>query len=176
MNNVTKDLFMDIYQPVGDIAAKRPLIIFIHGGGFYQGNRKEGRDICMVFTNYGFASASIDYRLIDVPLTDSVTVAEGMIHAISDAKAAIRFFVEDAATTDTYKIDTNYIFISGGSAGGITAAQVAYLDPSDTIPNYISNLLSGNGGLQYKYGLRHTNKRSDQLFRRYVAQRMYKHR
>lgn len=65
---------------------------------------------------------------------------------MSDAKAAIRFFVEDAAANNIYKIDTNYIFVVGGSAGGITASQVAYLNPTDNIPTYFLNLISNNGG------------------------------
>lgn len=148
LNNVSQNLLMDIYQPNADPAPKRPLIIYVHGGGFVQGTRQEGLGYCLVFAYKGFVTATIDYRLIDVPLAsaDSTTIATGLIQAISDAKAAIRFFVEDAATANIYKIDTNYIFIAGGSAGGIIASQVAYLDTTDNIPTYFSNLLATNGG------------------------------
>jgi acetyl esterase/lipase len=40
MNNVLHDLIMDIYQPGADTALKRPLIIFIHGGGFVSVDRQ----------------------------------------------------------------------------------------------------------------------------------------
>ena len=148
MNNVSQNLLMDIYQPKADLAPKRPLMIYIHGGGFVQGTRKEGLSYCSIFAYKGFVTATIDYRLIDVPLisADSITIATGLIQAISDAKAAIRFFVEDAATNNIYKVDTNYIFIAGGSAGGITASHVAYLDTADNIPSYFSDLLVANGG------------------------------
>ena len=146
MNNVQQDLFMDVYEPAGDTATKRPLILYIHGGGFYQGSRQEGIGLCMLFAYKGFVTATIDYRLIDVPLTDSLVVAEGMIQAISDAKAAIRYFVEDAAGNNLLKVDTNLIFVAGGSAGGITANQIAYLDAGDAIPAYFQNLLNNNGG------------------------------
>lgn len=148
MNNVLDTLMMDIYQPHSDVAPKRPLIIIIHGGGFTIHNRQEYAPLCHYFAYKGFVTATIDYRLIDVPLVDSLTITEGMVKAMSDAKAAIRFFVEDAATTNTYRIDTNYIFIEGGSAGGMIACQTAYLDPTDSIPAYIMNLITANGGFK----------------------------
>lgn len=30
----TENLLLDIYQPAGDCEARRPVIVFIHGGGF----------------------------------------------------------------------------------------------------------------------------------------------
>jgi para-nitrobenzyl esterase len=148
LNNVQQNLIMDIAQPVGDFAPKRPLLIYIHGGAFIGGDRSEGTNFCLAFARKGFVTATIDYRLVDVPLAtaDSLTLAEGLIQAISDAKAAIRFFVQDAATANTYRVDTNYIFLSGLSAGAITANHVAYLDPTDNIPSYFLNLITNNGG------------------------------
>ncbi len=35
-----RPLYMDVYQPVGDTAQQRPLIILAHGGSFMHGNRK----------------------------------------------------------------------------------------------------------------------------------------
>jgi para-nitrobenzyl esterase len=148
MNNISKNLIMDIYKPNGDTASKRPLLLFIHGGGFVSGSRLDNSSGCKNFALMGYVTATIDYRLIDVPLVDSFTVTKGMIQAVSDAKAAVRFFVQDAATANLYKVDTNNIFIAGTSAGGITASQLAYLDPGDNIPTYISNLISANGGFK----------------------------
>src|ERR1041385_7457024 len=91
MNHVSQNLIMDIYQPKPDLAAKRPLIVFIHGGGFVGGSRKDMTNISIIFAAKGFVTATIDYRLIDITPTDSLDVAEGMIEAVSDAKAAVRF-------------------------------------------------------------------------------------
>ena len=146
MNQVLQNLKMDIFEPKNDTATKRPLAVFIHGGGFMWGTRQETFSLCMLFALKGYVTATCDYRLIDVPLVDSLTVTEGMVQAVSDAKAAVRSFVEDAATNNKYRIDTNYIFISGVSAGGVTASHVAYLNASDNIPAYLSALISENGG------------------------------
>ncbi|MCK9218870.1 MAG: alpha/beta hydrolase fold domain-containing protein [Bacteroidales bacterium] len=146
MNDVLQNLTLNLYYPEMDTVTKRPLIIFLHGGSFVRGDKQETRELCTLFALRGFVTATIDYRLIDVTLTDSNTIFEGLVDAMSDTKAAIRFFVEDAATLNLYKIDTNYIFISGVSAGGIIASHVAYLDSTDNIPAYISNLIYANGG------------------------------
>lgn len=148
INNVLKTLYLDIFKPHGDLAPKRPLLIYIHSGGFYQGSRNEGKGVCGYFAFKGFVTASIDYRLIDNPQSsiDSMQVATGLIHAMSDAKAAIKFFIHDAATTNTYKIDTNYIFVVGSSAGGITASNLTYLNQTDNIPLYFQSIMNNNGG------------------------------
>jgi para-nitrobenzyl esterase len=122
------------------------LIIFIHGGRLVTGDKRDTRMLCDLFAHKGFVTATIDYRLIDVPVVDSNIVVEGLIQAMSDAKAAVRFFVEDAATLNLYDIDTNYIFISGVSAGGLIASHVAYLDSTDNIPAYVLNFIYANGG------------------------------
>lgn len=128
MNHVLQLLKMDIYEPHADTAVRRPLIIFIHGGAFITGGKSDIRELCMRFAFRGFVTASIDYRLIDVPVFDSLIVIEGLVQAMSDAKAAVRFFAEDASKGNFYRTDTNFIFISGLSAGGCIASHVAYLD------------------------------------------------
>lgn len=146
MNNIPKFLTLDFYQPHADTVSFRPLIVFLHGGAFFYGNKQEVRNLCVIFALKGYVTVSIDYRLIDLPKVDSVVVTDAIIKAMGDAKAAIRFFVEDANTQNLYGVDTNYIFISGVSAGGIIASHVAYLDTTDNIPAYIMNLINQNGG------------------------------
>jgi hypothetical protein len=51
-----------------------------------------------------------------------------VVKAISDAKAAVRYFSKDAATTNTYKVDTNRMYFGGNSAGSIIGVQYAYID------------------------------------------------
>jgi hypothetical protein len=148
MNHVPQPLTLDVYYPHSDSATSRPLIIFIHGGAFIYGDKQEVRSLCILFALKGFITASINYRLIDVPIVDSVTVTDAIVKAMSDAKAAIRFFVEDANTQNLFRTDTNYIFISGISAGGIIATHVAYLDTTDNIPSYMMNLINQNGGFR----------------------------
>lgn len=144
-------LYMDVYQPVGDTASKRPLMILAFGGSFILGERTDMAPLCHYYAQRGYVTATIDYRLFDgpfVPFPDSVVFADVVVKAIGDMKASIRHFREDAATTDLYKIDSNAIFIGGGSAGAIMALHVAYLDSTDTIPPHIQTAIDNNGGLE----------------------------
>ena len=142
------DLKMDIYEPTGDQLAKRPVIVFAHGGGFVSGNKESMAYICEDFAQRGFVTASITYRLLDVPLTDPSLLSIEGVMAVMDMKAAIRFFREDAATNNSYQIDPDFIFAGGISAGAIMASNLGYLDSLDNIPAPLMALINSNGGLE----------------------------
>ena len=152
INGNTQILLMDVYEPTGDVAVKRPLIVFAHGGAFVVGSKTDSYcvDICTAFAKRGYVAVSIEYRMgMGFPITAQVFETT-IWRAMQDMKAAIRFFRKDAATTNTYKIDPNYIFGGGASAGGITAVQVGYLDKSSEVPIAIDTTilggLEGNSG------------------------------
>ncbi|GAB5416511.1 MAG: hypothetical protein Crog4KO_09030 [Crocinitomicaceae bacterium] len=144
-----QDLFVDIYEPTGDVATERPLVIVAFGGSFVSGTRQDMDWMCEYYSSLGYVAATIDYRLYDAPLfpfPDSVDMTEEVLMAVSDMKAAVRFFKEDAATANNYRIDTNHIFVGGISAGAIVASHTALLDSNDVIESYIQPLLANNGG------------------------------
>jgi len=144
-----KDLLMDVYEPSGDTATMRPLVILAFGGSFVAGDRSSVADLCEHYAKRGFVAATIDYRLFDgwfIPLPDSIDLIEVVIQAVSDMKAAIRFFREDAATLNKYKIDPNKIFVGGESAGGILASHVAYIDSNDVLDPLEQTFLAAHGG------------------------------
>lgn len=149
IGGANQDLYLDFFEPTGDVAASRPLIIFAFGGSFISGTRQDMNSLCNYFTSLGYATATIDYRLYDgplFPLPDSVQMTEEVLMATSDMKAAVRYFKEDAANANNFRVDSNYIFVSGISAGGIVASHVALLDSNDVIESYIQPLLAQNGG------------------------------
>lgn len=144
-----QDLFLDFFEPSGDVTASRPLIILAFGGSFIAGAREDMHDFCNYYAAHGYACATIDYRLYDgpfFPLPDSVIMTDEVIKALSDMKAAIRFFKEDAATVNTYKVDPNFIIVGGISAGAIVASHAGMLDSTDIIEPYVLPLVSNNGG------------------------------
>lgn len=146
---VNADLLLDFFEPSGDVASSRPLIILAFGGSFIGGSRDAMHEYCNYYAERGYACASIDYRLYDgplIPIPDSVTMTDEVVKALSDMKAAIRFFKEDAATTNTYKVDPNFIVVGGISAGGIVASHAGMLDSTDIIEPYILPLVDNNGG------------------------------
>lgn len=143
------DLLLDFFEPSGDAATARPLIILAFGGSFIAGSRDAMHQYCNYYAARGYACASIDYRLYDgplLPLPDSVTMTDEVVKALGDMKAAIRFFKEDAATTNTYRIDPNYVIVGGISAGGIIACHAGMFDSTDVIEPYILPIVANNGG------------------------------
>lgn len=149
IGGVNQDLFLDFFEPAGDTAVNRPLIILAFGGSFISGSRDAMHEYCNYYAEKGFACATIDYRLYDGPLfpfPDSVVMTDEVMKAVSDMKASIRFFSEDAATTNQYKVDTNLVFVGGISAGGIVGLHTGLLQSTDVIQPFIDSILIANGG------------------------------
>lgn len=123
-----QDLYLDFYEPYGDTLTKRPLIVFQFGGGFAIGWRAEPviPDFCRFFARHGYAVASIDYRLgFNV---DSQSTVRAMYRAMQDERAALRFL---AANAPQFKIDTNFIALTGTSAGCFSALGNCFMSEAD---------------------------------------------
>jgi len=142
-------LLLDIIMPPKtDSINKRPLLIFIHGGGF-KNNSKNGSYssmLCNSFAKRGYVTATIDYRLGVGKDNTNKDYFEAMFRAQQDGKAAIRFFRRYAGE---YGIDTSQIFITGSSAGSKTCMAIGYMDENE-IPTEIDKqkwgTLEGNSG------------------------------
>ncbi|MCS7072930.1 MAG: alpha/beta hydrolase, partial [Bacteroidia bacterium] len=120
-------LKLDFYQPVGDTMNKRPLIIWLFGGGYVGGNKSALRDYAMYFTKRGYTNACIQYRT-GVPLPrQTPQYRAAILRSVQDLKASIRFF---KANAQFYGIDTSRIYVGGASAGGMTALTTALWDDS----------------------------------------------
>ena len=150
-NSETLDMY--VFQPQGDTLAKRPLVILAFGGSFLTGF-KESPDviaICNELTSRGFVTASIKYRT-GVPTVDSLNMLKAVMRGVQDAKAAIRFFYKDAATTNTYRIDTNKIFMGGVSAGAFIGLHLGYIDDASEMPQWLFDIAQTIGGLEGNSG------------------------
>ncbi len=97
---------LDLYVPER-AEAPTPVIVWIHGGGWTSGDKKENGAPGMVrYTARGYAVASINYRLSG----DAIFPAQ-----IEDCKAAIRWL---RAHAKDYNLDPRRIGVAGASAGG----------------------------------------------------------
>jgi para-nitrobenzyl esterase len=154
-SGTAKVLKLDFYEPVGDTASVRPLIIWVHGGSFLGGSKTDADMVALsnAFAKKGYVCASIDYRTGFFPI-DSANSVKAVMRAVQDLKASIRFFYRDRKEgINQYKIDTNNIFIGGSSAGAITCLHLAYLDRSCEINDYVpSATLTALGGLEGNSG------------------------
>ena len=150
-----EELMVDVYEPVGDELDKRPLIIWAFGGSFIGGERANMAAYAEANAKKGFVGASIDYRILDAAVTgipDSVVGLDIAVKAMGDMKAAIRYFRQDAATTNTFKIDPDKIFIGGLSAGGIVALTVGLMQEDDIIWDHVREAMEINGGFEGSSG------------------------
>lgn len=114
-------LKLDLYQPSGDAEKKRPAIIWVHGGGFNQGDKQLGTqvDLATEFAKRGYVTISIDYRLGPPTIYDMPTT---LTDINSDALDALKWL---RANSTKYKIDTTHIAIGGDSAGGAISLNLA---------------------------------------------------
>lgn len=133
-----QDLKMDIYQPPSDTASNRPVFLFAFGGGFVQGSKEDDYvvRVCRKVAETGYVAAAIDYRTgIDFASGLSGPVEEFMrvfFRPMQDMRGAIQYLKAHADSMgNSYRIDTNNIIIGGGSAGAITALNVAYADSAE---------------------------------------------
>ena len=149
-NGQISNLVLDVYQPFGDTLAQRPVIVLAHGGGFIQGSKADMRLTCIQFAKKGFVTISIQYRLGFTSITPAA-ITEMVIRASQDIKNSIRFLRKSASENNPFKIQPNYIFAGGFSAGAITAVHAAYLDKLSEIPSgqTIATLDSLHNNAQY---------------------------
>src|SRR6476661_6016582 len=140
-------LMMDVYQPTGDALAARPLVIILHAGSFLPavvnhlavGKKTDSAVVntCMRFAKRGYVAVAMDYRLGWNPLGNqdarTGTILNAVYRALQDAKNCVRYFRNDAATTNTYKIDVNKICVGGFSAGGYVAYAYGSLNKSSEL-------------------------------------------
>lgn len=146
-NQGNVSLKMDVYYPSNDSNCYRPMLLWIHGGGFYEGSYRTAtaQVICDSFARKGYVAASISYRLgyyrdhdwLLGPYAypygyDDKSFPRAVFRAMQDAKGAIRYL---KGLAGHYQIDTNKVFVAGESAGAFTALHVAYLDkPAEKPP------------------------------------------
>ena len=122
---------LDFYQPIGDSFKLRPLIVWIHGGGFKFGSKKSaGTPLwSRQFAQRGYVCAAVNYRLSKKhPLANFKDMVAGCYDAVKDVMESIAYFKE---YYKKFRIDTNCIILAGNSVGGMVALQAVYSSPYD---------------------------------------------
>ena len=124
-------ILLDIYEP-DNTDGPLPLVVYIHGGGWTSGSRKNCKATHL--SGLGYVVASIDYRLLD----EAIFPAQ-----IYDCKAAIRWL---RANAEQYSINPNRVGVWGNSAGAHlsslvgTSGGVAELEGDIGVTGYSSSV------------------------------------
>jgi arylformamidase len=115
---------IDFWKADGD--GPRPLLVYIHGGGWIGGDKKRTDRDVKPFLDKGISYAAVNYRL----------TGEAMLPApVHDAARAIQF---NRSKADEWNIRTDRIALTGGSAGACTSMWILchddLADPNSSDP------------------------------------------
>lgn len=114
------DLLLDVYRPTVALGWKAPAVLLIHGGNFIGGSKQAGimEAEALYFARAGFVVFNMNYRLEGSTYLVELSAVRDAVH---DAKAAVRFIVDQA---ESFRLDPTRIAAWGESAGGITAISM----------------------------------------------------
>jgi acetyl esterase/lipase len=116
-----RELLLDVLAPVDAGPAARPLVIYVHGGGWHEGDRGAAMHPWLnpFLVANGYITASITYRLS----------SEARFPApLLDVHAAIRWLRDHA---HDFRVDPSRIGLWGHSAGAHLAALAALTAPPE---------------------------------------------
>ena len=111
-----RPLRLDLYRPKARATTGRPLVVYIHGGGWQGGHTRHSGafanwpGVLASLAHKGYVVASIEYRL------SGEAAFPAAIHDVKNALGWLR------ANEQLYGIDPTRAVIWGGSAGGQLAA------------------------------------------------------
>jgi len=130
-------LKLDLARPAGD--GPFPAIVFVHGGGWYLGDRQGYRSQIEEAARRGYVAVAISYRLMTFDeskkeTTKAITIFPSQIH---DVKAAIRWL---RAHAGNYHIDPKRIGITGRSAGGHLSLLTGLTDAASGLEGDSGNI------------------------------------
>jgi len=129
-SNDSLSLDLDVLLPDQQTEGGNPLVIYVHGGGFSQGERDAGHKLAIYLAERGIACASISYTLYmenqsfgcDGILSEKVKAIQIAASQLWLATAYLGKY------SNQFNIDTSQIFIAGSSAGAETVLHAAHWD------------------------------------------------
>ena len=107
-----EDSKLDLFYPTEFMNSnvRRPVIVWIHGGGLISGDKTQVGNYCRILASKGFVVTSIDYTI----------APEGKYpKPLVQTNAALEFLKLNA---DRFYIDTSNFFLAGDSGGSHIAS------------------------------------------------------
>lgn len=111
---------LDLAMPADPARTLRPAIVFVHGGGWRNGDKRKANFLnpMLDFAADGYVCITVNYRFLsDV----------SMMECISDVKCAVRWL---RAHAEQYHVDPQRIGATGNSAGAHLSAMLGVCPPS----------------------------------------------
>ena len=123
MDDDNEDHLLDIFGYEED-GEEKPLIIEVHGGGFFGGDKETNTDHSRDYENRGYAVVTPNYTHLP----------EGSFTNIVQEIFAVMYWAEDNA--EEYHFDMNNVFMGGDSAGGFIVQLTAMVMSSEELQSY----------------------------------------
>ena len=134
MGDDNKDHFLDVFGFEEGGEAK-PLILEVHGGGFFGGSKETNTDHSRFYENHGFAVVTPNYT--HLPAGNFTNIMQEIF--------SVMHWIEENA--QEYNFDLNNAFISGDSAGGFIVQLTIAVMNSEELRAYYG---VENPGFQFK--------------------------
>lgn len=133
---------LDVYQPIGS-ATPSPIVIYVHGGGWKEGDKKNTGFKDELFTQNGYLFVSVNYRLSPNPIDlNELNAVRHPIHT-QDVAQAITFVKANAIR---WNGDPNRVYLIGHSAGAHIVSLIStderYLAENNESLNSLSCTIS----------------------------------
>ena len=137
---------LDVYLPKTPAARPAPVVVWVHGGGWYQGNKDlVVADKARKFIRSGFLFVSVNYRL-SPRVTDPGSLAPGRTmfpDQPNDVAAAIGWVDENISG---FGGDPDRLVLMGHSAGGhlvsLLASQPRFFRSAGVVPGQVRGVIS----------------------------------
>ena len=107
---------LDVYQPEKKEPIPTPILVFVHGGGFVRGDKKEFGNVGAYFARRGVLCITMNYRF--APKNKWPSGGE-------DLAAALKWIRENGPN---YGGDANRVFLMGTSAGAAHVATYVFFE------------------------------------------------
>lgn len=113
------ELLADVYEPFGSDGEKRPVIVYVHGGGLVSGSKNTSVGFCTLFARRGYVVFSVEYRL--APGTK-------VYGQLDDVCAGFDFV---KGLFDRYHADGSRVYLVSESAGSYLSVYAHALGKSE---------------------------------------------
>ncbi len=145
-----EDLYMDVYEPTGDVETDRPVVVMLHTGSFLPaiangqatGDKTDFAivEACKQYAKKGYVAVAVNYRLGWNPVSTSEdvrrsTLIQAAYRGLQDTKTAVRFLRKSTAEDgNPYGVGEKFA-VGGNGTGGYLSLAMA------TLNDYESELL-----------------------------------
>lgn len=121
---INPNLHLDIYQPenIADITP-RPVIVWIHGGGWISGSKEHARGYFKRLAEQGYNIISVEYQFAPNEIYPQ---------QLQQIDKALAFIIQNA---NKYNINPNAIYLAGDSAGANMVSHYAALVANPNFAN-----------------------------------------